>query len=233
MTDLGVRQAPRLNLPRRQRGARDLVTDERVRSLDWVLQLSVLALCVLGVLLVWAATKQAQLALHADPAAYAKKSVLNIGIGLALGAWVARVDYRSLRAYAPIIYALSLLGLVVVLSPLGATINGAHSWITLPAGFELQPAEFAKVALVVGMAMILGEKRDGEDKPRGSDVLLVLGLAAVPMGLIMLQPDFGTMMVFTFIILGSIAISGADAAGSSAWSPSACCSAPRSSASTC
>ena len=52
----------------------------------------------------------------------------------------------------------------------GATINGAHSWIVLPAGFQVQPSEFAKVAVVVGMAMLLGETRDGEDAPRDSDV---------------------------------------------------------------
>jgi rod shape determining protein RodA len=157
MTDIGIRQAPRITMPRRRGGARDLVTDERVRGLDWVLQLAVLGLVVIGALLVWAATKPEQIALHADPTAYLKKSILNAGLGLVLGAWVARIDNRSLRAYAPVVYVASVFGLVVVLSPLGSTINGAHSWITLPAGFELQPAEFAKVALIVGMAMILGD----------------------------------------------------------------------------
>jgi rod shape determining protein RodA len=113
-----------------------------------------------------------------------------------------------LRAYAPIVYVLSCLGLIAVLSPLGSTINGAHSWFVI-GPFQVQPSEFAKVALVVGMAMILAEKRDNEDNPRDADVLLVLALAAVPMGLILLQPDFGTMMVFVFIILGVLAVSGA------------------------
>jgi len=114
-----------------------------------------------------------------------------------------------LRFYAPVVYVLSVLGLLAVLIPhIGATINGAHSWIVLPAGFQVQPAEFAKVALVVGGAFLLAERRDGDDRPRSPDVLLVLGLAAVPMGLIMLQPDFGTMMVFVFTILGLLAVSG-------------------------
>lgn len=210
MADVASRQAPRFT-PRRRGGARELVRDEQVRSLDWVLQVAVIGLVIMGALLIWAATKDAQTRKGLDPNAYLKKDILNVGIGLLLGTFAARVDYRALRAYAPIVYGLSVLGLLAVLSPLGSTINGAHSWIVLPAGFQIQPAEFAKVALVVGMAMILGEKRDAEDKPRGTDVLLVLALAAVPMGLIMLQPDFGTMMVFTFIILGVIAISGADA----------------------
>ncbi|MCW2622896.1 MAG: rod shape-determining protein RodA, partial [Frankiales bacterium] len=90
-------------------------------------------------------------------------------------------------------------------------VNGAHSWIVLPAGFQIQPAEFAKVAIVVGMAMILSEQRDGEDRPRHSDVVLVLALAALPMLLIMLQPDLGTMLVLTFIILGVLVVAAAPA----------------------
>jgi rod shape determining protein RodA len=188
------RSAP---IRRKQTTAREIVFDQvvPVRTMDWMLQGAVTALLVVGALLIWSATKSSQTAKGLDPAGYLKKDILNIGIGLVLGTVTARIDYRSLRAYAPIVYLLSLLGLLVVLSPLGATINGAHSWIVLPAGFEIQPAEFAKIALIVGMAMLLGEKRDGETVPRRSDVGLVLALAAVPMVLIMGQPDFGTMMV--------------------------------------
>ena len=210
MADVASRQAPRLT-PRRRHGPRELVAAEDVRRLDWVLQVAVLGLIIMGALLVWAATRDAQLRKGLDPNSYLKKDILNAGIGLLLGALAARIDYRALRAYAPVVYVVSLLGLLAVLSPLGSTVNGAHSWIVLPAGFEIQPAELAKVALIVGMAMILAEKRDAENKPRGSDVLLVLALAAVPMGLILLQPDFGTMLVLVFIVLGAIAISGVDA----------------------
>ncbi len=202
------RQAPRF-APRRS-ATRDSI-DDQVRRLDWVLQVAVLGMVIIGALLVWAATKDAEARAGGDPNSFLKHSILNAGIGLVLGALTARIDYRALRAYAPILYVASVLGLLVVLSPLGATINGAHSWIVLPAGFELQPAEFAKVALVVGMAMILAERRDGESGPRDKDVLLVLAIAAVPMALILLQPDFGSMMVFTFIVLGIIGVSGAPA----------------------
>jgi rod shape determining protein RodA len=118
-------------------------------------------------------------------------------------------DYRMLRAYAPVLYGLSIAGLVAVLSPLGSTINGSHSWIVLPAGFSIQPSELAKVALVVGMAMLLSEKRDAEDTPRDVDVMLALAFAAVPLALVMLQPDLGTALVVAAIVLGVIAVSGA------------------------
>ncbi len=182
---------------------RALHRDSPLRKLDWTLVCSAIALSLIGSLLVWSATKTG----HGD--AFLKRHLLNLLIGLALGAVAALVDYRMLRAYAPIVYVASCSGLVAVLSPLGATINGSKSWILVGGGFQIQPSEFAKVALVVGMAMILGEKRDGEPDPRDGDVLLVLALAAIPMALIMLQPDFGTMMVFVFVILGVLAVSGA------------------------
>ncbi len=195
----------------RRNTAREVVLDRGgpVRTLDWTLQLAVVGLAALGALLIYSATRHVQTNKGLDPAAFLKKDILNIGIGLVLGAVAARVDYRALRAYAPIVYGASVFGLIAVLSPLGSTINGAHSWIVLPAGFQVEPSEFAKVALVVGMAMLLGEKRDGEDAPRGADVLLVLALAAVPMALILLQPDLGVMLVLVFILLGTIAVSGA------------------------
>lgn len=183
--------------------------DSPLRRMDWPLSIATLTLCGLGAVLVWAATKPHNAALSLDPNAYLKKDLLNVIIGVTLASVVAMTDWRKLRAYTPIVYVASCLGLLVVLSPFGSTINGSHSWIVLPAGFEIQPSEFAKIALVVGLAMILGELRDGETEPRGSDVLAALALVAVPTLLVMLQPDLGTVLVFSAIVLGSIAMSGA------------------------
>jgi rod shape determining protein RodA len=79
----------------------------------------------------------------------------------------------------------------------------------LPAGFSVQPSELAKVSLVVGMSMLLAEKRDAEDTPRHVDVLLALAVAAVPLTLVMLQPDLGTALVICALVLGLVAVSGA------------------------
>ncbi|MFN2539057.1 MAG: rod shape-determining protein RodA [Mycobacteriales bacterium] len=197
----------------REVSLRDRVLDRSspLRQLDWVLLLAVSALVSVGGLLIWSATRQHEITIGGDPQTFLKKHIVNAVIGLALGCAAAVVDYRALRAYAPIVYGASCIGLMAVLSPLGSTINGAHSWIVLPAGFQIQPSEFAKLAIVVGMAMLLGEKRDGEDAPRDMDVVQVLALCALPMGLIMLQPDFGTTMVFIFVILGVLSVAGAPA----------------------
>jgi rod shape determining protein RodA len=177
---------------------------------DWIIAGSALVLSLLGSLLVWSATKPRLLESGGDPNAYLERHLLNLAIGLVLGVVFALVDYRALRAYAPLIYVTSCLGLVAVLL-VGSTINGAHSWIVLGGGFQVQPSEFAKVALVAGMAVLLAERRTQERASRSADVPLVLALAAVPLGLVMLQPDLGTAMVFVFTVLGVLLLAGAPA----------------------
>jgi rod shape determining protein RodA len=204
----GYRPTPYTIAPPR-RTARLLHRDGALRRLDWSLLLAVLTLSAVGCALVWSATRQPLIDSGEDPHTFLKKHILNIGIGLVLAFAASMFDYRMLRAYAPVLYLLSIVGLVLVLSPLGSTINGSHSWIVLPAGFSVQPSEFAKVALVVGMSMLLAEKRDAEENPRDVDVVLALAVAAVPLVLVMLQPDLGTALVVSALVLGLVAVSGA------------------------
>ena len=192
-------------LDRRARARRLSQRGGALARLDWPLFLAALGLSLIGAVLVWSATRRTQ----AD--ALLVKHLVNLAIGLVLGAGVALVDYRGLRAYVPVLYVAAVAGLVAVLTPLGSTINGSHSWIVLPAGFSVQPSEFAKVALVVAMALLLSEKRDSEDTPRHVDVLLALVVAAVPLGLVMLQPDLGSALVLAALLLGVITVSGAPA----------------------
>jgi rod shape determining protein RodA len=180
------------------------------RRLDWPIFGSALTLSAVGALLVWSATRPRLLDAGGDPQSYLKRHLVNLAIGLLLCGLVAVVDYRLLRAYAPVIYVGSCLGLVAVLL-IGATINGAHSWILIGGGFQLQPSEFAKVALVVGMAMVIAERRTQEYVHRSADVPLVLALAAVPLGLVLLQPDAGTAMVFVFTIFAVLGVAGVSA----------------------
>ncbi|MBO2445506.1 rod shape-determining protein RodA [Actinomadura barringtoniae] len=180
-----------------------------LRGLDWTLLGAVAALSVLGALLVRSATFQLLTEKGQDPEGFLKRHILNLVIGIVLCALVTVLDYRLLRAYVPILYGLACVGLALVLTPLGSTINGSHSWIVIGGGFQVQPSEFAKVGLVVLLAMILGEPRDGEIGPGRKDVLLALGLTGVPAALIMLQPDLGTTLVFAAVVLGMLAVSGA------------------------
>ena len=180
-----------------------------LRGLDWTLLLGVLGLSILGALLVWSATRAQLLDSGADPQTYLEKHAVNVVTGLGLGILVSLLDYRLLRTYAPVFFVLSCAGLVAVLTPLGQTINGSHSWIDLGGGFQAQPSEFAKVGLVAVWAVLLGELRDAEDRPRGRDVVAALAVAALPMALTILQPDLGTVLVFVAVVLGMLVVSGA------------------------
>lgn len=177
------------------------------RRIDWVLAVATVVLAVVGSLLVWSATRVAQIDAGADPRYYFKRHLLNFALGAVLGVIVSAVDYRVLRRSAPLVYLASCLGLLAVLA-IGTTINGAHSWIRLPAGFELQPSEFAKLGLIVSIALLLAERRRRDDLRHGLDVPLALALAAAPMGLIMLQPDVGTVFVFVFVIFAMLSVAG-------------------------
>ncbi|MCW2944052.1 MAG: rod shape-determining protein RodA [Actinoallomurus sp.] len=185
------------------------LAESSLRRLDWTLIGAVGVLSIIGSLLVFSATRASLAEAGADPESFIKKHLLNLAIGLLLGGVTAALDYRLLRAYAPIVYAAACIGLVVVLTPLGATINGSHSWIPLGGGFQLQPSEFAKVGMVVLLAMLLGEPRDGEVGPGRRDILIALALAALPAALVMLQPDLGTTLVFGMVTIGMLGVSGA------------------------
>ena len=170
---------------------------------DWGLLIGGLGLSLIGALLVWSATR------HQSGSTYLARHLINTGIGLGLAAAVTRVDFRGLRAYAPWLYLASVAGLVLVLTPLGSTINGSHSWVRLPGGFSIQPSELAKVALCVGLAVILAERGERDQPPSHRDVALAWVVAGIPIGLVMLQPDLGSALVLGALAVGVIAVSGA------------------------
>jgi rod shape determining protein RodA len=180
-----------------------------LRRMDWVLIASVGTLCVLGLTLVYAATKPIEIANGLSPTAYLKKDILNLVIGVGLAVLASLIDYRTLRAYTPVLYVASILGLLAVLVPhVGVTVNGAHSWINLGGGFEIQPAEFAKIAVILGMAMLLSERREGLNAPTSRDAVLSLAICVPPVLLILAQPDVGSIMVFGFLVFGVLSLSG-------------------------
>jgi rod shape determining protein RodA len=169
---------------------------------------TVLGLSLLGTLLVWSATEHGLARSGGDPQTYLKKQLLNVVIGLILLVAVSSLDYRMLRIYAPAGYAVVCIGLLVVLSPVGSTVNGAHSWIALPGGFQVEPSEFAKVTLVLMTAMILGELRDGDRRPRPRDLAAAVACAALPLALVVAQPDLGVTILMVTVLVGMIALSG-------------------------
>ncbi|MFG2228167.1 rod shape-determining protein RodA [Streptomyces sp. NPDC048644] len=185
--------------------------DSVVRKLDWILLLSCVALSLIGAVLVFSATRNRTELNHGDQYYFFLRHLLNTGIGIALAAGTIWLGHRTLRGAIPVLYGLSVVLALLVLTPLGSTINGSRSWLAIPGGFSLQPAEFAKITIALGMAMILAARVDAGDRPHPDHrtVVQALGLAAVPVGVIMLMPDLGSVMVLGAIILGVLLSSGA------------------------
>ena len=179
---------------------------------DPVLTAVVGLLLFVGTLLVWAATRDWYTRNGLDGQYYLKRHIINILIGLVLAYAVTVIDYRLLRAYTPFLWGAGVLGLVIVLLPgLGAEVNGAKAWIALPGGFQIQPAELAKIAIIIGMSMILSERTHDSNGPTSADVLQSLAIAAIPVLLIILQPDMGTVLIISAAVVTIIAVSGAPA----------------------
>jgi rod shape determining protein RodA len=177
---------------------------------DPVLTVAVSILLFIGTLLVYAATRDWYAANGLDPQYYLKRHVINIVIGLMLAWGTTVIDYRLLRAYTPILWGFGVLGLAFVLIPgLGAEVNGAQAWIPLPGGFQIQPAELAKISIIVGLSMLLSERSHDSDEPTNKDILRALAIAALPILLILLQPDMGTVFIISASVVAILAVSGA------------------------
>jgi rod shape determining protein RodA len=177
---------------------------------DPILAAAIGLLLVIGTLLVYAATRDWYAANGLDPEYYLKRHVINIVIGLALAWGTMIIDYRLLRAYTPFIWGLGVLGLALLLIPgIGAEINGARAWIPLPGGLQIQPAEIAKISIILGISMLLSERTHNSDEPSNRDVLKALGVAGLPILLILAQPDVGTVFIISASVVTIIAVSGA------------------------
>jgi rod shape determining protein RodA len=183
------------------------------RHLDLALVAALLSIAGIGILMVYSSTRQALAAAGVDPHYYLKRQALNLAIGAVLVFVTLLIDYRRWRDLSPLIYAATCLMLLAVLSPLGARSKGHQAWFPL-GSFQLQPSELAKVALVLCLAAFAGwtargsGRSEGEGELRIGRLIVVLILAAIPMALIMLQPDLGTDLVFLAILFAMLVAAG-------------------------
>jgi len=185
------------------------VNDSFFIGYDWVLITSALLLSVIGAALVYSASNQRLQDAGLPTDFYLQRHIFNLILGLILGLIVSRFSFRTARAYAIIIYGFAVIGLMLVLIPgIGKSQGGAQAWLALPGGFTFQPSEFTKVALITLLAMVLTERRDSELVPHDKDVLLGLSLAGIPALLVLIQNDFGTVMIIGATLLTVLVASG-------------------------
>jgi rod shape determining protein RodA len=168
------------------------------RRVDLPLVLAALALTVFGLTVIYSATASELSHAGGDPWAFVRRQAVALGLGVVAMSAVALLDYRVLRTWAPLLYALSIVMLVITAAT-GETVNAARAWIVV-GGFQFQPAELAKPALIVMLAALFHERREEALGLRA--LLQAVALAAVPMLLILAQPDLGTMLVFVAVTFG-------------------------------
>ena len=174
------------------------------RHADFQLMIACVAAASIGVLAVFSATRQSLAAEGLPETSTVTKQVAFVLVGLALMAVVTLVDYRNLRPMSPYLYAGSVLSLLLVFA-LGATVRGSLARFDF-GPFQFQPSEFAKIVMAVCVAAFCASFRGSL---RGGHITGLLLLSAVPIGLIYLQPDLGTALVFIAMLLGVLAVGGA------------------------
>ena len=192
--------------------AKGLEKDGLLRSWDWLLILATLALTGIGIVLVWAATAPALEAAGEDPHTYLKKSILWAALGVILLFVTASIDFRRFRRWTAVIYGASLLLLIAVLVA-GQSVNGAKAWISLPGGFQIEPSEFAKLAIAVSTAAIMSRQPDmgrpgQKERPTLKSAGLAVLAAAPPIALVEREPALGVMLVLVFTLIVMVVLSG-------------------------
>jgi rod shape determining protein RodA len=173
-------------------------------SFDLVLGVATTLVACVGVVMVYTATRGSLLAEGEDPKTYLKKQALFVVLGVIIMVGVALFDYRRLEPLAMLIYVLiviALLGVFVV----GSSAQGAARWFNV-GPIQLQPSEFAVLAVILAIASYCDKRV--EEGLAWRDVFRLLILAAIPIMLVMAQPDLGTAIIMLIVLLVMLAVAG-------------------------
>jgi rod shape determining protein RodA len=175
-----------------------------VPPFDLILVVATLMVSVIGVVMVYTATRGPLLAQGDDPKSFLKKQGLFVVLGVVTMLVVAVFDYRRLEPLATVLYWLIVLALVGVFV-VGSSAQGAARWFSV-GPLQLQPSEFAVLALILAVASYCA-RRD-EEGLAWRDVFRLLIMAGIPIVLVLLQPDLGTAMIMVIVLLVMLAVAG-------------------------
>mgnify|MGYP003375754082 FL=1 len=170
------------------------------KNFEWGILICTIILLATGLVALFSATQ------NSDYEEF-KKQIMWIGISIPVIVVVILVDYEILAKISPVIYGLSLISLVAVLFT--EPINGATSWFNI-GPFSFQPAEFAKIAVVLFMAnvMVKLQQKGRDEINRFCKLGIILATVAVPTLLIIKQPDYGTALAFLVALIFMLYVAG-------------------------
>jgi rod shape determining protein RodA len=173
-----------------------------VRRIDWILLGTVLGVVALGL---WAIEGVTRHDVTGSTHYYVYRQALYASAGV-IGLVVATlIDPDLYRRYWRWIFG-GTVGAIVLVYLQGQAIRGSKRWINL-SFFELQPSEFGKLLFVLALAGFLAER--GRRATQVDTMLATIGLAAIPIALVFLQPDIGTALVYTASLVAVLFVSGA------------------------
>jgi rod shape determining protein RodA len=168
----------------------------RLRRCDFLLFLAALALGGIGVLAIYAAEADYR-------QAYAVNQAMGLSVGFVGAVVLALLDYRWLGRHLRLVYGVTIAMLVAVLL-VGLTVNGSQSWLGV-GPVQVQPSEFAKPLAIVVLAGYVAHNSFAKNMK----FVRSIGILAVPILLVLAQPDLGTAMVFGAIFVAVVYVGGA------------------------
>jgi rod shape determining protein RodA len=179
----------------------DAASQSLTRGFDWPLLLAAVGLAICSVVVLGGATKND---VPGSPHFYVMRQAIFSVVGLTLLLVVSRIDYSRLRELRTQIYALLVASNVFVLV-VGAAAKGSRRWIDV-GFFQIQPSELGKVLLILTLGGFIADR--ARDHHGQGIMLPVLGLTAIPAGLVFLQPDLGSAMVYGAIAVTMLFVAG-------------------------
>jgi rod shape determining protein RodA len=165
--------------------------------LDWLLLGAVLLLVILGLAALFSSADTAQIL-----SSRFFRQLIAAGLGLLVIVIVARIPYHILPTYSALLYSIGLVGLLSVYFT-AQVIRGAASRLEI-GGFQIQPSEFMKVALVIMLAVVLARRTRFTWRMLGTVALIVI----LPVGLVLLEPDVGVAALLLSFWVGLIFFAG-------------------------
>ncbi len=170
---------------------------------DPFLTLSALAIAAMGSVLVYSATRGVVDDFTEPNNAFLERQILFITAGVVVAAVAAFVPPSLMKRLYPLAFVVMMGALWLVLQ-VGVEVSGTQGWFSFGT-FRMQPSEPGKLAVIVGLALLLSPRAGGAGLLR---LGLALALAAAPIGLILLQPDLGTILVYLVVAVVTVVASG-------------------------
>lgn len=177
---------------------------KRLKFIDRPFIIALILLIIIGLVTLTSASQ----GISADPWYHLKKQIGAVILGIIAAILLIRYEYSHLSRYSIVLYAISILMLIIVLI-LGEEVRGTTGWISIGPLPAVQPAEFTKILLIIAFADFLKQRKGSlETLAQIIPCFLYMG---VPFLLIMLQPDMGTALVYIVFTIIMMYIAGANA----------------------